>query len=351
MRLLRRWLLYVAVTTVLAACGGGGGGGFVPGADLNITEDNAVPVAAAVIGSFEAVRGLSDGGTGGIIGVAINTGGTGFDIPGFVMQQLERFDVIREQLLASNAVGVVAIDPPIEEPCDNVGLGYILITGNVEDPNSVNVGDYVVFTMHDCEVDGMFANGEFALTIAEFSGDIDTFLLPYDLTVDVVLSNFTVTEGTSTFAGDGDMRLRLAGGTNDGIMEMIMSGNSISVSEPGQTMTLSNYRYEITEQLLFEPFDYQIDMRGELDLDSPTLNGKVGFDTMCDDIDSCATFTGFADAFPEAGKMLVSGAGGSQCRLEPDPINPGEVVIEVDADGAGPLEATTINVPWDTLTM
>ncbi len=340
MEYIRTLFIAVFVVITLVACGGGGGlagdGDPVPGAAINITEANAVSVTGAIVGSVEVVQGLSEGGTGGIIGVAAVTAAGEFSMGDFVLQQLGRFAVVREQALASNAVGV-AISPPITEDCDNVGPGTITITGDVADQtlNSIAVGDNLVLTLNNCEVDGLVANGEFDLSVAAFSGDIDTFIPPYSLTVDVVLTDFTVNNGLLTFEGDGDMRLTLAGNT-DGTMEMIASGIALTATESGLTTTLANYLYELTERV-FTPFDYSLGMSGELD--SSVLGGSVMFDTI-------ETFTGFGEEFPSTGVLLISGAGGSQCRLTT--IDSVTVTIEVDADGDGVFE-TTIDETWEGL--
>ncbi|MDH3560182.1 MAG: hypothetical protein OEN52_04420 [Gammaproteobacteria bacterium] len=334
--------LWVSVFVVIAlvACGGGGGlaggGEPLPGAAINITEANAVPVTAAVVGSVEVVQGLSEGGTGAIIGVATETAGGGFNMADFVLQQLDRFAVVREQALVNSAVGV-AIDPPISGDCDNLNLGTITITGDVADPtlNSIAVGDNVVLTMTNCEMDGLVANGGFTLTVVAFSDNIDTFIPPYSLTVDVVVTDFTVNDGLSTFSGDGDMTLTLAGNA-DGTRDMIATGTQLTATEAGFTTVLANYLYELTENVF--TLDYSLDMSGELD--SSALGGSVMFN-------STTTFAGFGEGYPGAGVLLITGADGSQCRLRTiDAVN---VEIDVDADGDGVFE-TTINDTWANLT-
>ncbi len=242
--------------------------------------------------------------------------------------------MVREQALLSSAVGVV-IDPPVTEDCSNVGSGTITFTGDVDDPtlNTIAIGDALVLTFSNCEVDaGLVANGVFDLTIVGFSGDVANFIPPYNVTVDVLLTDFTVSDNLLTFEGDGDMTLTLAGNI-DGTLDANISGTALTTTESGVAITLANYLYALSERI-FAPFDYTIEMSGELE--SAALGGSVMFDTL-------ETFTGFGDEFPGTGVLLITGAEGSQCRLTAiDSVN---VTVEVDEDGDGVFE-TSLDETW-----
>lgn len=328
-------IVSILMAGLLSACGGGGGGDDAvppPASGVSITTANAEVVSAEVNNSVDVVEGASSGYTF-IPGVSITATSDGFSFRDFVLAQLDNFTVVKQQQLSSGVVGVVI--PATTEPCN--GGGTVTISGEVADPslNILTTGDTFSAVFSNCSEAGSIISGSFGMTInATFDGTP-----PFNLDVSVRMTGFSVTEPGLNFSSDGDMRLVL---TEDGIGNFgaTFSGNSLTVSEGGQTNTLSSYNYVLTGN--DSSGSYSIDIAGTID--STMLGGSVTFITVQPFAGNDLIGTGE----PTEGVLLMtSDFDGSQARLtaQPDGIN---VMIEVDADGDGIFEET-IMTTWATL--
>jgi hypothetical protein len=324
---------------LLVACGGGGGGGDDAPPVLSgvtITPANAELVSVEILNSVDVVEGISSG-TTLITGVSVTANSDGFDFRDFLLVQVEKFSVVRQQLLSSGVVGVVITVPP--ESCS--GGGTIAISGDVADPtlDTLSAGDTLSIDFDGCNESGILISGSLDLTINATSSAFFDGTPPFDIDISVVMAALTVTDTGSTFSGNGDIRLVL---TEDalGNYGATLSGNSVTISEGGQTETLSSYNYVLTGN--DSSGDYSIDIAGTIN--STILGGSVTFIT--DQPFTGNDFIGTGD--PTEGVLLMtSDFDGSQARLtaQPDGIN---VMIEVDADGDGVFEDTVMTT-WADL--
>lgn len=328
-------IVSILMAGLLAACGGGGGGDDAspaPTSGVSITTANVEVVSAEVVNSVDAVEGAG-GGSAIITGVSITATSDGFSYRDFVLAQLDNFAVVRQQQLSSGVVGVVI--PAETVACS--GGGAITISGNVAAPNldTFSAGDTLSAVFDNCSESGSLISGRFDMTInAAFDGTP-----PFNLDVSVTMTGFSVSDPDVNFSSDGDMRLVL---TEDGAgnFEAAISGNSLTVSESGDTFTLSSYNYVLTGN--DSSGDYSIDIAGTID--STIVGGSVTFVTV-------QPFTGndfIGTGDPTQGVLLMtSNFDSSQSRLtaQPDGIN---VMIEVDADGDGVFESTVMTT-WDNL--
>lgn len=333
-------IVSILMAGLLAACGGGGGGGDDDAPPVlngvSITTANAEFVSAEILNSVDVVEGISSG-TTFITGVSITANSDGFDFRDFVVEQLDKFSVVRQQQLSSGVVGIVI--PATTESCS--GGGSVTVSGNVADPmlDTLSAGDTLSLDFSDCNEAGIVISGGLDLII---NSTVSTFFdgtPPFDIDISIVISGLSVTDAGSTFFGDGDMRLALTEDVS-GNYGATLSGNSVTVSEGGLTETLSGYNYVLTGN--DSSGDYSIDIEGTVE--STALGGSVTFVT----VQSFAgnDFTGTGD--PTQGVLLMtSDFDGSQARLtaEPDGIN---VMIEVDADGDDVFEDTVMTT-WAAL--
>jgi hypothetical protein len=346
MEFLKASLVSVFAVVVLVACGGGGGGFSggdpVTGAAVAITADNAEAVTGVVVGSVEAVEGLSEGGTAPLLGVAVQTNGAGFNYADFVLQRMDGFSLVRERVLNSGIAGVVI--PAETIPCSDLfgpdASGSVTISGEVQDPNldTISIGDSLLMSFNNCtDGFGTLLNGSFDFSIASLSGDPLLLTPPFSVTVAVEVNNFTVVEGGQTFGGDGDMQLTIAE-NSDATYELGVSGVSLSSSENGTVVTLSDYAYVITGNNV--TFEYQLSIDGTLD--STEIGGSVTFETL-------ETFVGIGEGNPNTGILRVTGANNSTCQLtaQPDAVN-AEILVDADADGTF---ETTIMTTWSVLAL
>jgi hypothetical protein len=329
-------IVSILMSGLLSACGGGGGGGGgddaapPPASGVSITTANAEAVSIEVINTVDLLEGASSGSTL-ITGVSITANSDGFSYRDFVLTQLDKFTVVKQQQLSSGVVGVVI--PAITEPCS--GGGTVTISGDVADPtlDTFTAGDTLSAAFDNCSEAGILASGSLDLIINTISVTFD------DIDISVIMTGFSVTDAGITFSSDGDMRLALTEDTS-GNFGATFSGNSLTVSEGGQTDTLSSYNYVLTGNDLSG--DYSIDISGTIN--STILGGSVTFVTVQPFAGN--DFIGTGD--PTEGVLLMtSDFDGSQARLtaQPDGIN---VMIEVDADGDGVYEGTVMTT-WATL--
>jgi hypothetical protein len=317
----------VFTAVFVAACGGGGGSGgggdstIASGAPtgVTITTDNAEAVSAEVVGTVGMVEGANTG-TGLLTGVAVSTNGGSFNYADFSLAQLDRFAVLSEQALSSGVVGVVL--PPTPEDCPNGGS--VSISGTIDDATGTTLspGDTLSLVFNDCNIEGTVFTGGFDLTIEAISPGFLLATPPsaFNLTFSLVLDGLSVTEAGETFSSSGDMTLALSD-DGAGNMAATMSGTSLTATVAGETKTLSNYTYVLTEDALGH---YTINIMGTLD--STILGGSVDFITEVD-------FEGDGEGNPTVGQLHMSSTfDDSQARVIAlaDGIN---VRIDVDTDG------------------
>jgi hypothetical protein len=330
-------IVSMLVTMLLAACGGGGGGGGVvappPVGAITITTANAEQVSAVVVGSVDSLVGASSGSVL-ITGVSVSTSGSGIDLPGILMSQLDRFAVIRQQQLSSGIVGVVI--GPLTDTCSSGGT--VTVSGNVADQflDTFSAGDTLTADFSNCNEFGIVFNGGLDLTINTVNPDpFDGLTLPYVLDFSVDLRNFAVADAGDIFISQGDMQLVISEGIS-GDMHEVLSGTSIIVSVNGVVDSLANYNYDIQIDAIG---NYSIDISGTMT--SSILGGTVTYTTL-------TPFTGTDPGDPTAGVLFMeSDSDASQAILtaQPDGIN---ILIDVDTDGDGTYEGM-VPTTWATL--
>lgn len=333
-------IVSILTAGLLAACSGGGGGNGgdavqPPVSGVSITTANAEAVSAEVVNSVDVVEGARSG-TELITGVSITANSGDFNYRDFVLTQLDKFAVVRQQQLSSGVVGVVIT--ATTEPCS--GGGTVTISGNVADPSltTLSAGDTLSAVFTDCNEEGILISGGLDLTINTISAFYDG-TPPFDIDISVILTDLSDTDAGIAFSSNGDMRLALTEDAS-GNYHATLSGNSLTVNEGGQTDTLSSYNYVLTGN--DSSGDYSIDAEGTID--STILGGSVTFITV-------QTFAGndfLGAGDPTQGVLsMTSDFDSSQARLtaQPDGVN---VMIEVDAEGDGVFEDTVMTT-WAAL--
>lgn len=333
-------IVSILTAGLLAACSGGGGGdgaGAVPPpvSGVSITTANAEAVSAEVANSVDLLEGPISG-NALITGVSITADSGGFNYRDFVLAQLDKFSVVRQQQLSSGIVGVVI--PATTEPCS--GGGTVTISGNVADTSltTLSAGDTLSAAFTNCDEAGILISGGLDLTINTISAFYDG-TPPFDIDTSVIITGLSVTDAGITFSSDGDMRMALTEDAS-GNYDTSLSGNSLTANEGGQTDTLSSYNYVLTAN--DSSGDYGIDIAGTID--STILGGSVTFITVQTFVGN--DFLGAGD--PTEGVLLMtSDFDSSQAKLtaQPDGVN---VMIEVDAEGDGVFEDTVMTT-WATL--
>lgn len=328
------WLSIVSLIALGCSSGGSGSSGEPP---AEITMLNALVIAATAVDAALRTAGLADVGAAIPLFAASASGGAGAlnaassQQPGVVLQ--------------------IAI-PPIEIDCEADGI--ITISGRMEDPitPTLTIGDRFSVDFTDCEDNsGVVLNGEMELTLVSFSQSVvDCFFDPNqcvaenELTVDAKLRGFELTEGATTFTGDGDMKIAIDTLTQQDTRIAQLSGRSLTTGDGTHSGTLRDYDTLRTTDLTSG--DYVVVASGRLT--NSRFEGEVRYETT-------TPFEGTGTSDPDAGVLRIEGAaappadGAAVATIDvvaqPNGV---DVDVEIDLDGDGgvdEIEQTT----WDDL--
>jgi hypothetical protein len=317
MRSYKRTITTGLVAVLAAACGGGGNGSSPEPPDdrLAITSANAPAVAGTVLQSVVAVVDL------GSIVDAAPVATTGPVIMG---------------LKSAKSLGVrgfqAAIGPETL-PC--AVSGTVTLSGNLADPYTLSPGDSIIATFDTCDDGvGVVIDGAFDGTVVGFSGDTD--LIQARLTMDVDATALSVTVDGETVTTDGGYTFTVDT-LSTPVISLEVSGDSLRIASPQDTITLENFSEVQTQNLTAVPRPITFEAGGSLT--SAMLGGRVEYSTPL-------LFEAFDDDYPYTGEMLIMGANDSSVRFVA--LNQTNVRLNVDPNGDGAVEST-IDSLWDDM--
>lgn len=308
----------ILMAAVITGCGGGGGGnnGTVDtGPTLAITADNGEAVAATVTTGVLAMFEITEGVEGPILEPTAGT-----------LSLLRKIGKMPRTFYQVPVQGT--------EPCDV--SGSVSLSGDLADPTTITEGDTITGVFENCDDgDGFLIDGVLALTVAGVEGDI--FSDVFRLTLDMVLTNLTVTSDGESIAGDGDLDYTLDMLGFPAIMTAL-SGTELSIAAAGESVTFRNFDQTLEANPGVVPTPYAAEANGRLD--SSLLGGSVDYDTV-------VTIQASGDDNPPyTGEILVSGANDSQVRIVVVSV---EVVrLEIDVNGDGVVDEF-IDTTWAAL--
>lgn len=225
---------------------------------------------------------------------------------------------------------------PITVPC--AVSGFTTTSGDIANPETLTAGDTLNVDADNCD-DGLgeIVDGQLALTVSNFFGDI--FTGAYDLGMSISLSNFQITTAEKEIASNGVTFVSLnTTQITDYTLPTLYSwasGSSLTTDTNTASMTLTDYSMsqEIVIDGEAEPTIHILNASGTLD--STDLDGPVDYRTT-------ASFLGLGSDYPHTGELLTTGASSSARLIAVDNIN---VRIEIDLDGDGGVDET-INSTW-----
>jgi hypothetical protein len=308
------------LTTIASGGGGGGGGGGDDGATnggptLAITEANGEAVSSAVMAGVtdmfdftEATEGPLFEPTAGTLPVLQKIGG----MPGAYSEA------------------------PVEgtEPC--AARGTIAITGELADPLTLTVGDTLTAVFDNCDdQDGFLINGELGLTVTALNGDpfSDVFLL----TLDLVLTDLTITADSETITGNGDLTYTLDTLGFPAILT-VLSGVELSIAADGETIIFRDFDQTLEVDLGTVPTSFTAAANGTLE--NATLGGSVDYETVV------TIQASGEDNPPYTGEIRITGAESSSVRIVI--VSEQVVRLEIDVNGDGVVDEF-IDTTWAEL--
>jgi hypothetical protein len=314
-------LVAVGIVTTIATGGGGGSGdgGFEPDTSptLNITADNGLDVATAVIVAVGLSYNLGD-----ITGGNVASGGLDIQSGAEVSK------------LAGNFFKTLL--PGVQQALENCANGGTVdVTITQANVNTITIGDRIVAVFVDCD-DGLgyVISGRIDIRIAAIQGDIltDVFLLG----MDVLMTDVIVTEGTSLMTTDGDFTLTLDS-LDFPVVRTSLSGDSLRLGSDGEEVTLTAFDHALQLDLGVSPEALVANVFGRLQ--SSILGGSVDYET-------ATAIEAIGDEDPHVGVMLITGADNSSIRVVI--IDSSQVQLEVDENGDRTVDEF-IDTTWDEL--
>jgi hypothetical protein len=305
-----------------------------PETSSKITAENAKPITAAAFASVDIVKGLPIQG-GSLGGGSGNDESSEFNYSEFIVNQLSIMQqqgqyMGRSSTRASEITAKKALDCSLH------------ITGDIADSSNLSVGDTATFAFDNCTYDmNLLVDGVIGVNLTQVSGDL-VGVPPYELGMDVALTDFTVDIDGVTFTSNGDISMLINEDSSSG-KTAIMSGTSINVTEDLTSdiimLNLSNYLVEASYN---NSGDYSVSLQGTTTLEIPFISGGASFTTI-------TPFTGNNDngsGDPTAGEMhLTDGESQAWVIAQADGVN---IQIDIDINGDEVVELTLMTT-WSEL--
>lgn len=232
------------------------------------------------------------------------------------------------------AMGNVPL-PAIDQPC--LDSGMITISGDIADPigMTISVGDTLTVVATDCvDVPGETINGTIDYLFAAVTGDIFAGP-PYQLTIDINLTNFQVADSVDTITSNGSATLSID--TMDPVWSISISGPLLTADTTTSSETISNFVTTLTVDTGDALTPYTMAADGTVD--STQLDGIVEYSTPL-------LFRGSGAAYPDTGEFLVTGANNASILLTA--LSADGVWLDFDFDGDDVVDSTLITT-WDFL--
>jgi hypothetical protein len=318
--------LLLATTGLLAACGGGSGGGstgIAASAPVTVTSANATQVAGASLSASDGLSGNSEG-ILGIVPAAVGSArSTDVNIIETIVEQVRR-----APQFGASRVGPAAVQSQ-NQNCDTGTLSFTF--NDVDNDLSLSTGDTVSMTANNCVFSGVTMNGSISLNNVVATGD--QLSPPYSLQFTLQTSGFSVSAGGETVAINGGGTI--AESTNDDIsFTSSFSGSGIEMTVAGETLTLTDYQINETENQSNGTYTLSIDAT----ISSSSLGGSVRVTT---DV----ALSGLSAFDADTGQLTCVGNNSSVKLTVIDSLN---VQLEVDEDGDG-LADNTFTEAWTNL--
>ena len=322
-------LFIAALITSLTACGGGGGGGgsaSVATAFAKIDFESAPAITEAVVEAALQSGDIADLidddplGASGEIGTLGKTGR-------YYLGKLSATPGAGPAGWFQAQIGPLTLD------CE--AGGTVTLSGEQNDPNTPTSGDSISMSFDNCESGaGETADGSFEFVIDSISGNLDSGEVV--LSVAMVVSNLTLTDGSGTEFIDGRVNVEID--TSQPPQSSItVSGDSLTVGEDAITRTLADFITRATTNSGIAPPAYTIASSGSVM--SSEFDGEITYSTP-------VTFEGSGDDNPYVGEFLIRGDGGASIRLIALDNVFVRLLIDEDGDGA---EDHTIDTTWDAI--
>jgi hypothetical protein len=312
----------------LSACGGGGGSGStstpVQTSSLTtITAANAPKAASNGYAAGNAINQSSSSLTGVVTGVTVAPAGVSVASPAF--------DLVKRAVRQNGASLLTGVT--MSSAC--TGGGSMTIDATLHNQNTLTNGDTLAVTTKNCVEEGSTMNGAVSVTVSGVSGDVVNGTTGA-VTLDMRLTGFSVTTGSDTEVGTGDMKISV-NATSATDLDLTISGNSLQVTEQHAGTTVATRTltaYTMTGGLHGTTVTAAANFAV-----SGNANGLGQFAYTVQSLQPLVTTT-MSDV-PTAGSFIVNGAASSVTAT----IVPTGVRLDYSAKGDGVITQTS-TVSW-----
>ncbi len=269
-----------------------------------------------------------------VTGAVWDTSSDAIELGQISEKTIEELTERAEQSLASTVRATIlgiSLDIPLNCNSGSVNINW----GDNDENTQATPGDTFTFVFTQCLLDsaGATLNGTMSLTLKP---EVGTEPVRIGLIADIRFSDLQVSSASEQFVANGDATLT-AGALvpeNTSLLGIVLSGNSLTLSQPNNSATFSGYSLQATFNPLTKPEPYTIQLNGTLT--TTELGGSVRFSTE-------QALQGVGDQPPESGVILIQGSnlvGGGNATLRVTAIGQGKVRLELDAD---------TEIPWDDI--
>jgi hypothetical protein len=321
---------------LLTACGGGGGEDS-PSTTQNkpinrelvvITSANAQTAAGTANTASESL--ITGPGKGNAITASLNSPRetSDFNLIDFARQQSLKTLALQDQSLITSTARTVTSDPvSCAEGSTNTSADDNNTPATISD-------DTIIITFNNCTEAGIKMNGKVTTKLISVTGDPNTDTT-WSMNFKMEFNNFSWSDAIDSGTINGEMSLDLT--TQDNILLVTATGSTLTVSGKSDSMELTNYTMDFTENTNTLEYSYKVDGK----IMSTLLGGVVNIKTT-------TPFLGLGIADPHSGVMVITGANNSH--VTGTAIDSSSVKLDIDADGDGIYEETK-TVTWDALAL
>jgi len=343
MRSIPHLLAATAALAFLSACGGGGGDS-TPAPTVTavaITSSNQAKVARATVDGGLALtqsQGLqaTDRATALSVKASPSPARIGA-IETAIRRALGSMFVQRRTMASADARPAVASSTT--DSCDASGSVTVTVDDR-DNSGTISSGDTLALAFAQCKdsADDLL-DGTMVITMSNVASSTSTRL---EFTGSLAFQQVSVDLGQTSASINGSVTLSALETSASLQMSLSVGSGGLTVSASWPTFS-DTIVYEAgmqiaTTETMTSPSTMTVALDGALT--AASIGGRV----------TVTTPQAFAQlesaAYPHAGQVLVTGASGSKLRITVIDIT--QLQLELDADGNGAYEATTI-VPWSTL--
>lgn len=309
------------LTLALVGCGGGSGGGSSSGSGTTPVQQEFVTIDSAnskkVAGSaYEASKD-----TGSLRSTSPNSfqsasASNNQSAQSLLGEAVEKLNWLSEQQTVKAQQGLIATKATHTAQCDNGGS----ITVNY--PDNIESGSVMSASMSNCLLDGETSNGSIKFTYGDFDNS-------QKFSVEIVFDAYSIVSSSQNSYYNGTMAMSFDASASP-LMRYTMTANALTLREDNEETIIDTMSLVQT----INGSEYSID--DDMTITNAKLGGKV---TIATD----PSFVGsFQNAYPDTGKMRISGKDNSYVEINADTGDNNTVQISTS-------QGTSEIIPWSEL--